>query len=166
MPPNCLSLDCLHEQKHCTGGKKTGPTTQPIHVNITNNPLAGASSSNQYSYPCSKSLKQAISYSTNNDTDSESLMISNILMELHVKYLKLNFPQYEVILANKGIVYAESAIDFDKDFYLDLRFAEGAIGPFVKGISQALHHERREKKHAKLGDKENQQYCCQESVEI
>ena len=93
-------------------------------------------------------------------------MISDILTELHVKYLKLNFLQYEVILANKGIVCAESVINFDKDFYLDLGFAKGAIGPFVKGISRALHCERREKKHAKLGDKENQQYCRQESVEI
>ena len=76
-------------------------------------------------------------------------------MELHVKYPKLNFPQYEVVLADKGIVYAESAIDFDNDFYLDLGIAEGAIGPFKKGISWALRHERKEKKRTKLDDKEN-----------
>ncbi|KAF8811481.1 hypothetical protein BYT27DRAFT_7277025 [Phlegmacium glaucopus] len=165
VPPNCLSLDRLRERKHRTGGKKTGPATQPIHVNITNNPLASASSANQYSYPRS-SLKRAISYSTDDDTDSESLTISDILTELHVKYPKLNFPQYKVVLANNGIVYTESVIDFDKDFYLDLGIAEGAIGPFMKGISRALHRERKEKKRAKLGDKENQGYCRQESVEI
>jgi len=80
-------------------------------------------------------------------------------MELHTKYPKLNFPQYEDILAERGIVYAESAMDFEKDFYLELGILEGAIGPLIKGIGRALHREKKGKKHARVDNKENQQHC-------
>ena len=55
-------------------------------------------------------------------------------------------------------------MDFEKDFYLELGVAEGAIGPFMKGIGRALHRKKKEKKRVKFDDKENQ--CRQESVEI
>ncbi|PPQ81018.1 hypothetical protein CVT25_014526 [Psilocybe cyanescens] len=167
IPPNCLSLDHLHKRKCRASGKKTGtnPTAQPIHVNITNNPLAGSTSANLFSY-ASHGAKCTISYSSDDDTDSKSLSISDVLAEIHVRYAKLNFPQYEDILANKGIVYAESAMDFDKDFYLELGIPEGAIRPFMKGINCVLHHERKGKKCAKLDDKENQQRPREESVEL
>jgi hypothetical protein len=70
-------------------------------------------------------------------------------------------------LANKGIVYAESAVDFEKNFDLELGITEGAIGPFMKGIGRALYREKsekKEKKRAKFDDKENQRR--QESIEI
>lgn len=108
-------------------------------------------------------MKRAVSYSSDDGTESESLTISDILAELHVKYPKLNFPQYEDALANRGIVYAESTMYFEKDFYLELEIAEGAIGPLMKGISRALHHEKKGKKRAKFDDKENKHR--QESVE-
>lgn len=111
------------------------------------------------------------SYSSDNgaESESESLTISDILTELHVRYPRyprLNFPQYEGVLANRGIVYAEKAMDFEKDFYLELGIAEGAIGPFIKGIGRALHREKKGKKRAKFEDKENQQQNRQESIEV
>jgi hypothetical protein len=98
--------------------------------------------------------------------DSESLTISDVLAELHVRYPKLNFPQYEDVLADKGIVYAESVGDFNRDFYLKLGISEGAIGSFVKGIDRALYCEKMGKKCVKLNDKENQQRCHEECVEL
>ncbi|KAF8799498.1 hypothetical protein BYT27DRAFT_7176287 [Phlegmacium glaucopus] len=167
IPPNCLSLDRLRERRRCSGGKKTTSTqpSQPIHVNITNNPLVGSSSTNQRTYPsrCLKRTISAISYSSNDDTNSECLTISNLLANLHVKYPRLNFLQYETLLAEKGILYAESVLEFDKDFYLDLGMAEGSIGSFMRGVSRALKREKG-KKRAKLDDKEN--YNRQGSVEI
>ena len=56
-------------------------------------------------------------------------------------------------------------MDFEKDFYLELGIAEGAIGPFMKGIGLALHREKKGKKLAKY-DKENQEQNRQESIEI
>jgi hypothetical protein len=85
---------------------------------------------------------------------------------LHVRYPKLDFPQYEGVLADRGIVYAESAMNFEKDFYLELGIAEGAFGPFMKGIGRALHREKKGKKRAKFDNKEYQQQNRQESVEI
>ncbi len=49
-------------------------------------------------------------------TRSESLAISDILAELHIRYPKLNFPQYEDALAEHGILYAESVTDFGRIF--------------------------------------------------
>ncbi|KJA13537.1 hypothetical protein HYPSUDRAFT_151502 [Hypholoma sublateritium FD-334 SS-4] len=169
IPPNCLSLDQLHERTARSGGKKTGINAMPhpIHVNINNNPLAGTNSSNPFLYPSypASGLKHTISFSSNNDTNSESLSISNILEELHMKYPKLNFPQYEDVLAEHGILYAESVSDFDKDFYLNLGVAEGTISPFLKGVGKALHCEKKERKRAKTDNKENK-WSRQESVEL
>lgn len=167
IPPNILSLDRLHEQRR-TGKRTTeNPTSQPIHVNITNNPLAGSASANQFPY-APRGFKRTISYSESSDDGTdivESLTISDVLDELHDRYPKLDFPQYADILADKGIVYAESVVDFDKDFYLELGISEGAIGPFMKGIHRALHREKKEKKRAKLDNKENQQYR-EQSLEL
>lgn len=85
---------------------------------------------------------------------------------MDVRYPKLDFPQYEGVLADRGIVYAESAVDFERDFYLELGIAEGAIGPFMTGIGRALYREKKEKKRAKFDNKEYQQQNRQESVEI
>ena len=160
-------MDRLRERRRRAGGRKTGanPTTQHIHINITNNTLAGSTSVNQFGYP-SRGIKRMISYSSDNGTDSESVTISDVLIKLHVRYPKLNFPQYEDVLADKGIVYAESAGDFDRDFYLELGIPEGAIGPFIEGINRALYRKKKGKKRAKLDDKENQQRCCEESVKL
>ena len=139
---------------------------QPIHVNITNNPLVGASSANQFSLPSRRGgIKRTISYSSDEDTASESLTISDILTELHARYPKLDFPQYEGLLAEKGIVYAESAMDFDKDFYFNLGIAEGAVGSFMKGIGKALHRKKKGKKSAKVDSKGNKQNRA-ESIEL
>ncbi len=82
-----------------------------------------------------------------------------------MKYPKLNYPQYEDALAKHGILYAESVLDFGKDFYLNLGMAEGAIGPFTKGVGKALHRVKKERKQAKIDDKENK-WSREQSLEI
>lgn len=141
------------------------PLSPSMSTLPTTNPLVGSGSANQRTYPsrCLKRTISAISCSSDNDGDSECLTISNLLAELHVKYPRLNFPQYETLLAEKSILYAESVLEFDKYFYLDLGMAEGSIGSFMRGVSMALKREKG-KKRAKLDDKEN--YNRQESVEI
>jgi hypothetical protein len=106
-----------------------------------------------------------MSNSSDDSTDSESLPLSKILADLDDKYPKLNFLQYEAILEQRGIVYAESVSDFQKDYFIDLGIAECAVGPFLKGVKKALLHEKREKKQIKTGDKENR-IARMESVEI
>ena len=78
----------------------TNSTAQPIYVNITNNPLVGSSSAYQFSFP-SRGIKRTVSYSSDEDaaSESESITISDILTELHARYPKLDFPQYEGLSA-------------------------------------------------------------------
>ncbi|PPQ92910.1 hypothetical protein CVT25_009181, partial [Psilocybe cyanescens] len=88
IPPNCLSLD-----HPCERTKKTASnaTVKLIHVNITNNPLAASSSANWLAYhSCGiKRAISAISYSSDDGTDSEYLTVSDLLTELHDFYIDL-----------------------------------------------------------------------------
>lgn len=73
-----------------------------------------------------------------------------------MKYPKLRYPQYESILEERGIVYAESVAEFSREFFSELGMAEGAIGPFLKATKRALLRDKRDKKRARMGDKENE----------
>jgi hypothetical protein len=53
-------------------------------------------------------------------------------------------------LEEQGIVYAESVSDFDCDYFINLGMAEGAIGPFLKGVNKALRREKNKRKKARV----------------
>jgi hypothetical protein len=131
------------------------PESTPIHVHINNNTLSGSSTVNQTSFPLFrlKRTQSAASISSDGSQDGESLALSDVLGDLHVRFPKLNFPQYEPLLEEHGIFYAESVADFDREFYVTVvGMAEGAVRPFLKGVHAAI---KRERKRAKLDDKEN-----------
>jgi len=97
--------------------------------------------------------------------DAESLPLNEVLADLNTKYPKLHFDQYEAILEKHGIVYAESVGEFSRDFFVGLGMAEGAVGPFLKGTRKALLREKRDRKQARVDDKEND-ISRVESVEL
>ena len=84
--------------------------------------------------------------SSSDDTESESLPLVNVLADLDMKYPKLHYPQYESVLEERGLVYAEGVAEFSWEFFRELGMAEGAIGPFLKGMKKALFHEKRDRK--------------------
>jgi len=149
-------------------GGKAEP--QPIHVHINNHPLAGGSVANQ-NVPVPDSHKHKYSMLSNSseddssDSESESLTVSEILDDLHQRLPKLKLPQYKQILEDHGISYAECVSDFNQEYYIELGMAEGAVGPFLKGINRALQCEKRGRKKAKA-DKENQGMNRFQSIEI
>jgi hypothetical protein len=102
-----------------------------------------------------KRTHSATTISSDGSQDGESLPLSNILTDLHLKFPKLNLPQYEAALEEHGIVYSESIADFDRNFYVTLGMAQGAVGPFLKGVRKAVNQQKRERKYTKIGDKEN-----------
>lgn len=167
IPPNCLSLDKLHERARRIRQSAIKPEPAAIHVHINNNPLAGSHAANEplSMLPRLKRTHSAASISSNGSQDGESLPLSNILADLHLKFPKLNLPQYEAILEEHGIIYGDSVADFDRNFYISLGIAQGAVGPFLKGVCKAVNQEKRERKYAKFGNKENG-YNRAESVEI
>ena len=98
------------------------------------------------------------------DGEEESLPLTDVVAHLDRKYPKLALPQYLPILKVQGIVYAESVGGFEKDYYVGLGMADGAIGPFLAGVKKALKSERK-KKCSKYMEKENNKYSRDESVE-
>ena len=135
-----------------------------VHIhNHFNNPLGIAGAG-----PAQNGLKRAHSFISDNDEDSdndESLTLSEVLVELDIKYPKLNLLQYEPALEEQGIVYAESVTEFTKEYFMELGMPEGAVGPFLRGVKRALRREKREAKQAKIDYKENRIVRVQ-SVEV
>jgi hypothetical protein len=115
-----------------------------------------------------KGLKRDHSMTTDGDTtdddDEESLPLSTVINQLHRKFPRLNLPQYLPILEKQGILYAESAIGFDEEYFVSLGVAEGAVKPLLSGVKKAWARETRVKKRAKVADKEN--YARAESIEV
>jgi len=87
------------------------------------------------------------------------------MTRLNNKYPLLGLPQYLPALKAQGIVYAESVGSFEKEYYVRLGMAEGAVGPFLMGVKKALKSKKKEKKRAKYVDKENERNR-EESIEI
>lgn len=166
IPPNCLSLDKLREcaSRHIIRKSTIKPEPVPIHVHINNNPFSASHAANE-PLPGLKRTHSVASISSNDSQDGESLPLSIILADLHLKFPKLNLPQYEAVLEEHGIVYGDCVADFDRNFYISLGMAQGAVGPFLKGVRKAVNQEKRDRKYAKFGDKENG-YNRAESVEI
>ena len=169
VPPNCLSLDKLRERasRHIIRKSTVKPEPVPIHVHINNNPLSASHAANEplSALPRLKRTRSTASISSNGSQNGELLPLSDILADLHLKFPKLNLPQYEAALEEHGIVYGDCVADFDRNFYISLGMAPGAVGPFLKGVRKAVKQEKRARKYAKFGDKEND-YNHAESVEI
>jgi hypothetical protein len=98
------------------------------------------------------------------DSEEESLSLSIVINQLHRKFPQLNLPQYLHLLEKQGILYAESAVGFDEEYFISLGIVEGAVKPLLSGIQKAWAREKRLKKCAKVVDKEN--YSRAESVEV
>ena len=52
------------------------------------------------------------------------------------------------------ILYAETVLEFDVDYFVGLGIPEGAVRPLLVGIRKALAHEKKEKKRARVYRKE------------
>jgi hypothetical protein len=123
VPPNCLSLDKLRERAtKCTGNKTTAKAALGPAVHIHNHFASPTNPLGSRPAP-PHSLKRACSVSpdsSSDDTESESLPLADILADLNMKYPKLAYPQYESVLEDHGIVYAESVAEFPRDFFREL----------------------------------------------
>ena len=102
-----------------------------------------------------KRTQSAASISSDDSQNGEALPISDILADLHLKFPKLNLPQYEAVLKEHGIVYGESVGDFDRNFYVGLGMVPGSVVPFMNGVFKAVKQQKKERKRTKIGDKEN-----------
>jgi hypothetical protein len=87
--------------------------------------------------------------------------LADVLKILNQKYPQLNLPQYMPLLEQEKIMYAETVLEFDKDYLVGLGIPKGAARPLLKGVEKVVGCEKKERnlKRARIYQKE-------ESVEI
>ena len=93
------------------------------------------------------------------ESDVEPIPIASVLDKLDGKRSALKFHQYKAALERDGIAYACSVGDFDREFYVKrIGMAEGAVGPFLRGVKRMLDTSRKAAKRAKHNNdgKENE----------
>lgn len=78
-----------------------------------------------------------------------------VFEKLDVKFPKLKFPDYEHLLEEKGIVYVESVLKFNKTYFIELGMPEGAVGVFMSGVKKIVCHDQRVCKCLKQDKKKN-----------
>ena len=100
-------------------------------------------------------MKRSRSLTDTSDADSDSdeeeaLPLSEVLLTLHPKYPKLDLLQYIPLFEKENIFYAETILQFDKDYLAQLGIAEGAIYPLMSGVEKILRREEKQRKRARL----------------
>jgi len=135
----------------------------PIHVHINNSPLGDTSRHNVSIDHAPHSLKrrQSPPSEDSSDDDEESLSVSDALQIINPKYPRLNLLQYMPLFEEHKILYAETVLEFNVDYLVELGIPEGAVRPLLVGVRKALVRETRkkEKKRACV-------YHREESIEI
>ena len=63
------------------------------------------------------------------------------------------------LFVKEKIVYAETILKFDREYLVQLGVAEGAVDILMGGVQKVLRREKKERKRARHGQKE-------QSVEI
>jgi len=63
------------------------------------------------------------------------------------------------LFKKEKIVYAETVLQFDREYLVQLGIAEGAVHLLMAGVQKVLHQEKKERKPAHVYQKE-------QSVEI
>lgn len=94
------------------------------------------------------------------DNDDESPLVSDILQVIDRKYSQLNLPQYMPLLEEQKIVYAETVLEFEVDYFVGLGIPEGAVRPLA-GVRKTL----QSKKKAKT-QKRTRIFNREESIEV
>jgi hypothetical protein len=151
VPPNCLALENLRQRASHVRRAAPKSNAPPIHVHI-NNPLGDTSRHN-----ISGGLKRRLSLTSEDlsDSDEESPLVSDILQIIDRKYPQLNLPQYMPLLEEQKIVYAETVLEFDVDYFVGLGIPEGAVRPLLEGVRKALRSKKANlKKHARTINRE------------
>ena len=110
-----------------------------MHVHIGYNQLLGKVGNSEPTHKCpaSPASDSKISDSSSDVNDAESIPIVDIHQSLDKKLPAHNYLQYEDALVKNGILYAQSALDFDKDTYVsDLGMVVGAVGPLLWKVTK------------------------------
>jgi len=160
-PPSVLNLDELAEKgrtREDRNSRSRGqPTLPPIHVHVGGSdqaPLRQIDTNISSTGP-SKRRRDPSSDEDSDSDDDDGLTVAAVLEELHQTFPALNYPQYVDALAAKGIVYASSALEFDKTYYKEnVGMADGAIKKFLKKSGKMVNKKRHGKKRARVSSED------------
>lgn len=157
LPPNCLRLDALLEKSKGQEIKRQSrntPSTPSFHLHLrADSPLKTLFSDTNDSPTRIGSKRSHDSIDDSNselESDSEPISIASVLDKLDGKQSALKFCQYKAALEWDGIAYACSVGDFDQEFYVKkIGMAEGAVGPFLRGVKKMLDVSRKAAKRSR-----------------
>jgi hypothetical protein len=148
VPPNCLALENLRQRASRIRRAAPKSNNPAIHVHI-NNPLSDTSRHNisTNNTPGTSGLKRRLSLASEDlsDSDEESPPVFDILQIIDRKYPQLNLPQYMPLLEEQKIVYAETVLEFEVEYFVGLGIPEGAVRPLLTGVRKALQSKKGKK---------------------
>jgi hypothetical protein len=108
-------------------------------------------------------LKRRLSLTSEDlsDSDEESPLVSDVLHIIDRKYPQLNLPQYMPLFEEQKIVYAETVLEFEVEYFIGLGIPEGAVRPLLAGVRKALHRLKvqSKKKCARIFNREQSVKC-------
>jgi hypothetical protein len=96
-----------------------------------------------------------LSDSGDGESDLNCILLADILEGLHLKFPKLDFPQCTRILNARGILYAENAVHFDREYFVQAGLSEGAAASLLAAIGKAVCRKQRRGKRTRVSLKEN-----------
>ncbi|KAJ6592746.1 hypothetical protein B0H19DRAFT_920953, partial [Mycena capillaripes] len=151
LPPNTLNLDRLREKTRSRRMRKERPTPATevhVHQHYDNDRV-----------PAKRGHGKVAADSDSDSKDEpSSIPIRQVLADLHEKMPDLEIIQYEDVLRSKKIVYAQTVVDFDREYYVNtIGMADGVVGPFLRHARKLVQKERKIRKRARVdGNKENE----------
>jgi len=123
------------------------PQVMPVHIHITNDIPLGDHGGRRH---LNDSSAADPGHSISDSGDECDLItypaITEVLREIHAAFPLLNMPQYESILLEHGIMYANAVLDLDVSFFTDIiHMPRGAVMTFRRHASRLVRHAKKGK---------------------
>jgi len=145
-PPSSLDFD--HVQKKPRHAASASSSSAPVHIHITNDiPLS------DHGGQCRVNNDSSVTnrgHSISDSGDECDLItypaITEVLRKIHAAFPLLNMPQYESILLEHGVMYANTVLDLDTDFFIDvIHMPRGAVMTFCRQATRLVRHAKKGK---------------------
>ena len=148
-PPSALNFDHVPKKHRNATSESASLSTVPVpvHVHVTNDILS------DHRGQCRLNDVGSVAdpgHSISDSEDEHDLItypaITEVLYEIHAIFPLLNMPQYESILLEHGVVYANAVLDLDINFFTDIiHMPRGVVMTFRRHATRLVRHAKKGK---------------------
>jgi hypothetical protein len=145
-PPEALGFD--HVPKKRRNAAAVSSNMAPVHVHIRNDiPLSDQGGQRRYNANNSVAdLGHGISDSGDECDLITYPTISEVLQEIHAAFPLLNILQYEGVLLEHGVAYANAVLDLDLNFFIDIiHMPHGTVTTFRTHAAKLVRRAKKGK---------------------